>query len=358
MISLFAKRSLPPRRKVLACLAVLFLLAPTGCRQSVFYQANNLPPDIMAPHVGSLRRVDLSQFARHVGNSKRLRVGDNIEVSIVTGVNKGSVTSAILRLDENGVANVPLIGAVRLAGLELVEAERAISEQSIRAGKFVNPNVTVKLDKRRTNRVTVVGAVQEPNTYELPAGGSDLLDAFAAAGGLAQNADTIVEIRHPPEPAPVQPAGYRGGPPLMNPPRTMRIDLAHPAPADYRLRDGSTVMVMTRPKRFVHVIGLVNRPDQIEIPAEQDLRLLDAISQAGGRTLSIADKVHVIRKVPDRAEPVVIEVSIKEAKRNGKANFRLAASDVISVEETPTTFVVGTLKDFIRFGFTSAIPGI
>ena len=78
---------------------------------------------------------------------------------------------------------------------------------------------------------------------------------------------------------------------------------------------------------------------------------------AGGRKLSIADKVHVIRQVPNQQEPVVINASVSSAKRDTSSNIRLAAGDVISVEETPTTFVVGTIREFIRFGFSSSIPG-
>jgi hypothetical protein len=36
----------------------------------------------------------------------------------------------------------------------------------------------------------------------------------------------------------------------------------------------------------------------------------------------------------------------------------LAPGDVVSVEETPLTFTVGTIQSFVRFGFSSAIPGL
>jgi len=123
------------------------------------------------------------------------------------------------------------------------------------------------------------------------------------------------------------------------------------------VEDGSTVMVMKRPKRFVHIIGLVNKPDQIEMPVDQEFRLLDAIAKGNGRKLEVADKVRVIRNVSGRTEPVIIEASIRAAKTDATSNFRLAPGDVVSVEETPTTFVIGTVRDFVRFGFSSAIPG-
>jgi polysaccharide export outer membrane protein len=91
---------------------------------------------------------------------------------------------------------------------------------------------------------------------------------------------------------------------------------------------------------------------------DQELRLLDAIALAGGCSLGVADKIHIVRQVPNRADPVLIETSIKEAKRDGAANILLAAGDVVSVEETPVTFVVGTIRDFVGFGFSAPIPGL
>ncbi len=80
-------------------------------------------------------------------------------------------------------------------------------------------------------------------------------------------------------------------------------------------------MVMKRPKRFIHVMGLVHRPDQYEIPDEiPDPRLLDAIAMAGSQTLSVADKVHIIRQLPDRPDPVVIEASIP--RRQGRFHLQ------------------------------------
>jgi hypothetical protein len=53
---------------------------------------------------------------------------------------------------------------------------------------------------------------------------------------------------------------------------------------------------------------------------------------------------------------VRIRVSIREAKRDGEANVRLAAGDVVSVEETPATFVLDLMRNFIRFGLSSSVP--
>jgi polysaccharide export outer membrane protein len=347
--------------------ALLAALVCTGCRHSQIYQAGSLPPELMAPAMGSLQSIDLSRIARSVGDSEILYPGDVVTVTITTGLEEQAPTGWTLRIPETGLAEVPLVGPVPLAGLRIAQAEHAIREESVRRGKFVNPNVAVLLAQRRSNRVTVVGAVEEPGTYELPTSQSDLLGALVQAGGLKDEAGTLIEIRHPPAVTwvaaqgaspPMQLASHAPG--FPPPADLVRVDLAQAAAqpgGDYRVFDGSTVMVMKKPKRFIHVIGLVNRADQFEIPEDTEVKLLDAVAMAGGLKLEIADKIQVYRTPPGQAEPVVIEASIRKAKRDGRSNIPLAAGDVVSVEETPVTFAVGTIRDFVRFGFTSAIPG-
>lgn len=323
----------------------------------------------MAPRASNLQNVDFSQLARTVGDTESLYPGDVVNVSVATGLEDKEIPAWKIRIAENGAVDVPLVGNVQIAGLDLTQAEQVIRDESIRRGKFVAPNVSLLLEKRRSNRITVVGAVEEPGTYEIPATSSDILSALVQAGGLSENAGTVIEVRHPPTVVPpdngspgvqTELAGFRRDQPRYLPPRTVRIDLEqanNSTSNDLQLQDGSTVMVMKQPKRFIHVIGLVNKADQFEMPEGQELRLLDGLALAGGRTLSIADKVHVIRQIPNQAEPVVIKASVSSAKKDTSSNIRLAAGDVISVEETTSTFIVGTMKDFLRFGFTSAIPG-
>jgi polysaccharide export outer membrane protein len=122
------------------------------------------------------------------------------------------------------------------------------------------------------------------------------------------------------------------------------------------LEDGAVVAVREKPPRTVHVLGKVQRPGHFELPDDHDLRMLDAVALAGGRTLQLADKIRVVRQVPGRSSPVVVKASVREAKRGGDANLRLAPGDVVSVEETPATFAVETLRDLVRFGFSAAVP--
>jgi polysaccharide export outer membrane protein len=330
------------------------------------YRAASLPPDLLAPSQNSLRAVDLSQIASSSSNSELLHSGDVVEVTIATGLEKEEPISWKLRVADEGTLNVPLVGPVLVGGLQLTSAEQVIHDESIGRGKFVNPNVSVILVTPRTNRVTVVGAVLKPGAYDLPAGNSNLLAAIVAAEGLTEESSTIVEVRHPmsaefvhnSELGIMQPASFTGGGPAEGP-RNHTVDLAAGVdnPGDVYVEDGTTVMVRPRAKQYIFVNGLVRKPDRYELTEGQDLRLLDALALAGGRTLELADKVHVIRQLDETSKPVVIQASVNEAKMDGAANIRLAPGDLVTVDETPLTFVVGTVREFVRFGFTSAIPG-
>ena len=107
-------------------------------------------------------------------------------------------------------------------------------------------------------------------------------------------------------------------------------------------------MVLPKKKRFIHVTGLVNKPNQFEIPRDQNIHVLDAIAMAGGKSSPVADKVLVIRQWEDMPQPAVIEVSIAKAKHNGDENLLLAPGDLVTVESTVTTAVVDTARNFFR----------
>ena len=94
--------------------------------------------------------------------------------------------------------------------------------------------------------------------------------------------------------------------------------------------------------------GLVRKPDQLELESSHDVHVLDAIAMAGGESSPVADKVLVIRRMEGRPEPVVIRVSLADAKRNGRENIRLQSGDLVSVEQTPSTLVVDTITRFLR----------
>jgi polysaccharide export outer membrane protein len=115
------------------------------------------------------------------------------------------------------------------------------------------------------------------------------------------------------------------------------------------------VHVLKRDVPPVSVIGLVQKPGEFEYPANRPLYFLDALALAGGVSSPVADKVLVVRRAAGHKAPVNIQLSIQAAKRGGE-NLQLQPGDTVSVERTPATVVVDTLRTFFRVGFSSALP--
>ena len=248
------------------------------------------------------------------------------------------------------------------------EAETQIAEISKQKQIYKDPAVTLIITKQFVNKVTVVGAVEEPGVYELPRASSDLLGALAMAGGRTEEASAEIEVLRKSRPGPGGPrfpgpqhgdslASYTAQAPTR--PVSMKVNLdsvPHEQAGNYELGDGDVVMVYPEEKRVIHVMGLVKKSGQFEIPTGEDVHLLDAIALAGGRTLQIADAVRVVRRVPGRSEPLVIDASVTAAKKDGSANLRLGPGDLVSVEETPATMMVDVVKSFVRFGVSASTP--
>lgn len=355
-------RTLLSASTILCASAVLFT---AGCTAPRHFAARKLPSQYTAPPVENVQRIDLSRLANISASSELIDRGDVLGVTISTDYAGLARTTTPVRVGEDGQAEIPPVGKVKLAGLEIEEAIQVIAAAAVHRGVFRNPHVTVNMMRPRVNRIFVIGAVKNTGVVKLRPNASSLLAALVEAGGLTEDAGPEVEIRRaaPPRAAPglLDPADPRVAgtaaklasfdvPPAEEP-QIIRVNLTEAAKAGdrrYCLSDSDVVMVSKRVLKPIHIIGMVRKPDKYELPPNQEVRILDALAMAGDRTMMIADRVLIIRQVPGQEEPIRIDVSVREAKSHGDANVRLAPGDIVSVEETPATVVLGTLQKVVR----------
>ena len=221
------------------------------------------------------------------------------------------------------------------------------------------------------NTVRVMGAVKMPGTYKIPPNSSDVVSALAAAQGLADDAGQTVEVRNPVTRTRSERPAIAGDPSLpysnvsstTNGPATSNggmnsytIDLISAAKSgdgQYNVADGGVIMVEKRDPEVIYVQGLVKKPDRYVFPVGEDLRLLDAVSLAGGISNQLANKIYVVRKTAQGQDPTVIEVSYRAATHSDDSNILLGAGDVIKVAHTPATVVMEALN-IIRFGINGS----
>lgn len=94
-----------------------------------------------------------------------------------------------VRVAKDGTITFPLIGLVRVGGKTPQEAARNI-RQMLAKGYLINPQVTVSVLEYFKYRLTVLGQVQKPGSYDFPDRDRlTLLEAIGLAGGYTRGAD-------------------------------------------------------------------------------------------------------------------------------------------------------------------------
>lgn len=379
-------RRLHRRRFAAGLMLLCSLLSIVGCSSNPNrYKASRLPAAFRASRQTNVHTLPLANLAATYDRSERIGGGDMLEVTIATGVGISESGTFPTRVASNGNAMVPIIGEVAVGGLEPSEAESAIAAAAINRGLYRSPHVTVTLKRKRMNRITVTGAVKKPGVVELPRDACDLYAAIGAAEGLTDNAGVHVEIKNPiaPDedsdlPAIAQasgnasfgggfsndassnayevPAARRASPSRST--HAIQVDLVTAVKEGkgdrYRLEDGAVVHVEEHEYQPIQVMGLVRKPGPIPYPVGKDVSVLDAVALSGGMSSPVANKIYVIRRREENEEPLLIVVSVQSAKSSESENVLLQPGDVVSVEQTALTAVVGVLQTMVRVSLSSA----
>ena len=361
---------------MMVSLAVIFF-SISGCHASNHYFAEqryfgqHLPSSMRLAERPKVLTVDMTRLAGGGGASDTINAGDVLEVKIAAGLGEHDQVTMGARVSDDGSISLPEIGTINVVGIEPSGAESLIRTEAISKEVFNNPVVTVRVTDRRMNTVRVLGAVKEPGIYKLPPNASDVVSAIAAAHGLADDAGQKVEVRNPVIPVRGERPAIAGNPsqPWSNVSNTTNapavatggmnsytIDLfsaAKSGDGQYNIGDGGVIMVEKRDPEVIYVQGLVKIPNRYEFPVGEDLRVLNAISLAGGISNQLANKIYVVRKSAQGQDPSVIEVSLRQAKHSDDSNILLGPGDVVTVEHTPATVVMEALN-IIRFGINGS----
>lgn len=235
--------------------------------------------------------------------------GDMIEFSVY-GVPE--MTQRV-RLNTEGVVYLPLLNDVKLSGMSPEEAQKKLEGLLVDGGFLRAPHVTVTVVEY-ANGISVLGEVMRPGVY--PAGGArHLYDVIAAAGGLTQNAGTLVTIshtQHPDKPEAV----------------TISRDPSKAPDANVLVSPGDTIVVGKA--GVIYVVGEVVQPSGLIMDGEGQFTVLKAIAMAHGVTRTAKlNNTKVLRK----NDKGFVEIPVPLAKiMSAKANdIPLQPDDIVFV---------------------------
>jgi polysaccharide export outer membrane protein len=205
-------------------------------------------------------------------------------------------------VSEKGRFSFPLIGEVAATGLTSTQLEAKLV-RLLSNGYVINPNVTVRIQGYKSQRVYVLGEVRSPGTYSLDKETS-LIEIISRAGGVGNDAGWIIEVVRPSRKG----LGKPVTPDEANREEIIRVDvegLLGGRPADnIRIEGGDTIFI---PKAaYYFIFGEVKTPGSYKL--RRDTTVLKAVILAGGFTEKASKRRIKIRR---KEEEKTIKVRVK-----------------------------------------------
>jgi polysaccharide biosynthesis/export protein len=239
-----------------------------------------------------------------------------------------------VRVTQEGVITLPLLGDVPAAGLTPSALEQSLRE---RYNQYLhNPQIGVYVKDYRGQRVSVSGEVKTPGVIQLT-GPKTLVDALTGVGGITDKAGSQVHL-------------YRYGPEGR---QSYIIDLhalaRNPALVNMPVHAGDMINVPRSGMFFVD--GAVRRPGSY--PLNQSYTLTQALAVAGGADIVLANMNELaIFRHRDGAEADKIAINLKEILAGRAKDPLIAPDDVIIVSMSQAKWLLQ------RFIGTIGLPSI
>lgn len=259
------------------------------------------------------------------GDSLRVRIYERYGGNIFPTIQGQSADLGIQRVAENGSIKIPVVGVVRVAGLDLNQIEARIIQEL--GNKVQEPEVIVEFDSPRTHTVMVSGDVKNPGRVSMLEDVRSVIDAINKAGGPL--------IATPGSSNQLQVVVRRSGQVILT---TQFSDLL--AGSDIAVQKGDEIVVRPNSRVFT-VLGAVQRSGNVEM-TKHNLTLLEALGQVGGLSDARANKtgVYVFRmgdlEINPTARGRVFRLDLFQPVSIFVAQqFGLQARDVIYVTNAP-----------------------
>jgi polysaccharide export outer membrane protein len=227
-----------------------------------------------------------------------------------------------VRVSDDGSITLPLLGRLAVAGLTKGELEALIAR--LLEERFVrDPQVTLFVKDYESRKVAVSGAVRNPSTYEM-LGDKTLLEMISLAGGLDGDlGKEIIIFRRRADGTTDRVAVDLEG----------LVYGADPA-LNLTVLPGDIIYVPEVELVRFFVSGAVSKPDLYEVPRDEPVTVLKAITLAGGTTDRASEKRVQILRTGSHGEKTSIPVNLRMIKRGKAEDIVLQKDDVVLVPES------------------------
>mgnify|MGYP005854990347 CR=1 FL=1 len=279
------------------------------------------PPVLVEP--AAEQELALTDFRPYT-----IKVGDVLAIRMVglgtSEADRYAPTVLQLRVHKDGTIALPIVGGVRVEGLDLADAEQALIAAHV-------PNIVKELSvyiepvAPETTTVLVLGAAARPGLTPLRFNERNVLYALAAAGGFGMDGSGRVRLR------PVRTDREERVYDLTDVNDVRRAMLAPP------LESGDVLEVEGSDVNAVYVNGLVNAPGAVPVPPAASTTVLRAIAASGGlRDYLTVKEATLVRTLADGRE-VHVKLDVGEMLAGRTPDMALRPGDILRVPHTADT---------------------
>ncbi len=410
-------------RRGLLALAALCLSVSSGCWapiRSPGISATKLSDDFRTPRRTAGPQLNLSSLTLSARGDYILGTDDVLEFTIHGLYPGAEVRPVRVRVMSNGDIYLPMIGAVHVAGMNLVEANDAVT-RAYADGILKDSRTNVVLAEKSSTGVVVLGEVRTPGVQRLPKYENDVAHALAAAGGLAEDAADEIEIHRrriaekicsvrlgfeePSDDIDVVLVGAEGET-AGEPERLRHASLARQVPSasssktdadksefeivriplrggalnrigpdDVTLQPGDVVVVPSRKSEVFYVVGKLSPTNFVRfnigarerdlgagflLPRDREIDVVTAVAMAGYIDPIDSPTTVTVHRVCPEGDPTLIRVDLIKARSDRCENLLVEAGDIIYLNPDAPWYFRRTFDKLVdnlfSFGVSYRIP--
>jgi polysaccharide export outer membrane protein len=327
------------------------LLILYSCASTSSTKKEDLPSEQITREIESSKKINamnerimMSTLSLRRTSYRDYKIGpqDLLEITVfeVEKLNK------TVRVSSQGNINLPLLGILKVKGLSADELEKEI--QTLLAEKYMqDPQVNVLIKEYRNQRISVMGAVKNPNVFDVT-GQKTILEMLAMAGGLREDSGQLLFLLRPPKlEEETAKEAKRGDEPK---PEAFVIDL------EGLLVDGNLSLnlpLLHGDLINIPVAGKVFVGGQVKSPGGfmkgKKMTLSQAIIQAGGLNFKAnASETKIIRYAEKGTDKEILIFNVYAIQKGKAEDPYLRENDIVFVPTSGVKTILVGLKDTFR----------
>jgi polysaccharide export outer membrane protein len=343
---------------------VVFPIACCFILSSIITCASAPPPkkDIVSPEAQikeaeSSRQVKLMNekilmsamsFKRDPYRDYKIGPEDLIEISVFE---EEKLNKKEVRVSFQGNISLPLLGILRVKDLTANELEKEIRDL-LTEKYFQDPHVSVFIKEYRSQRISVMGAVEKPGVIDVT-GQKTVLDILAMAGGLKADAGQLLFLIRPPRPEEETSKEKKNS--VEQAPKTFLIDLEEllvkgDITLNLPLTHGDVINIPVSGKIFIG--GEVRSPGGFPMSGKK-ITVSQAVTLAGGLSPKAGgSETKIFRFSEKGTEREILSVNVYAIQKGESEDLNLRENDIVLVPKSGSKAFFVEFWEFIkgRFG--------